>query len=102
MYRLSAYYPHGGKFDLEYYKTKHMPMVKEKVGSAIERWEVDNGLSGVAPGSNPPNIAVGHLYFNSLDEFAKAFGQHAPAIMADTANFTDIAPQIQVSEIIEG
>jgi uncharacterized protein (TIGR02118 family) len=102
MYRLSAYYPHGGKFDMDYYKSKHLPMVADRLGSAIERWEVDSGMSGVAPGSDPPNVAVGYLYFNSPDDFSAAFGKHAPEILGDTPNFTDINPVIQISEIVAG
>jgi uncharacterized protein (TIGR02118 family) len=42
---------------------------------------------------------MGHLYFDSVEAFQAAFGPHAPAIMADIPNYTDIQPVIQISEV---
>ncbi len=102
MIRVSVLYPSGGKFDQDYYINTHMKMVADRVGDALIRFEVDKGLSGAAPGSPAPFMAVGHLYFNSVEEFAQAFGQHAGEIMADVPNFTDAQGQIQISEIVAG
>ena len=102
MIRVSALYPPSDKFDQDYYINNHMKMVKERIGDALLKFEVDKGLSGGAPGSPPPYAAVGHLYFNSVPEFAQAFGQHAGEIMADVPNFTDAQGQIQISEIVSG
>src|SRR5687767_13666472 len=41
------------KFDMGYYCNKHIPMVKQKLGAACKRLEVDQGLGGAQPGSNP-------------------------------------------------
>ena len=102
MYRMSIYYPQGGDFDMDYYLSKHMPFVAECAGDTLVRWEVDKGLSGMAPGTPPPNVAVAYLYFESPDEFAKAFTARVGEIIADTPNYTPIRPQIQVSEIVKG
>jgi uncharacterized protein (TIGR02118 family) len=95
-------YPPSSKFDHDYYVNNHMKMVNDRVGDALIKFEVDKGLGGAAPGSPPPYAAVGHIYFNSLAEFAQAFGQHAGEIMGDVPNFTDAQAQIQISEIIAG
>ncbi len=102
MIRVSVLYPSGGKFDHDYYVNTHMKMVADRVGDALVRFEVDKGVAGAAPGSPAPYIAVGHLYFNSLPEFAQAFGAHVGEIMADVPNFTDAQGEIQISEIISG
>ncbi len=102
MIRVSVLYPGGGKFDVDYYINTHMKMVADRVGDALIRFEVDKGLSGAAPGSPAPFMAVGHLYFNSVPEFAQAFGQHVGEIMGDVPNFTDAQGQIQISEIVSG
>lgn len=102
MIRVSVLYPQGGKFDQDYYVNKHMPMIAEKTGAALIRWEVDKGIAGATPGSPAPFAAVGHLYFNSVPEFIQAFAPNAGAIMADVPNYTDQQPQVQISEIVVG
>ena len=102
MIRVSVFYPSGGKFDQDYYVNSHMKMIAERVGDALIRFEVDKGLSGATPGSPAPYMAVGHLYFNSVPEFAQAFAPHAGEIMADVPNYTDAQAQVQISEIVSG
>ncbi len=102
MIRASAMYPQGGKFDQEYYATKHMPMVAEKCGAALIRYEIDKGIAGGAPGQPAPYVTVGHMYFNSLPEFMAAMAPHMAAIIGDIPNFTDVAAQLQISEIVSG
>ncbi len=102
MIRVSILYPQGARFDADYYQNSHMPMIAEKVGSALIRYEIDKGLAGAVPGSPAPFIGVGHLYFNSIPEFIQAFAPHAPAIMGDVPNYTDATPTLQISEIVVG
>ena len=101
MIKVSVFYPAGAstKFDMDYYCKSHMPMVREKLGAACKSTAVEQGLGGGAPGTPPTYTAMGHLYFNSVDEFQSAFAPHAKAIMADIPNYTNIAPVLQVSEV---
>lgn len=101
MIKISVMYPGGenARFDMDYYLGRHMPMVRERLGAALLRSEVDAGLSGARPGSKPPFVAIAHLYFDSLDAYAAAFAPHGKAIMADIPNYTDIVPSTQVSEV---
>jgi uncharacterized protein (TIGR02118 family) len=101
MIKVSVFYPNneGSRFDLGYYCSRHMPMVREKLGQACKGVAVEHGIAGAAAGSRPAFIAMGHLYFDTLAEFEAAFGRHAKAIMADIPNYTDIAPTIQISEV---
>jgi uncharacterized protein (TIGR02118 family) len=64
------------------------------------RYEVDKGVAGGAPGAPAPFVGACHLYFNALPDFQKGMGQHGPELMADIPNYTNIAPQIQISEIV--
>ena len=89
----------GKKFDMAYYCDKHIPMVKEKLGSACRRVDVDQGLGGGQPGSKPRFVAMANLHFDSLAAFQEAFGPHAESIMSDIPNYTDIQPVIQVNEV---
>ncbi|WP_250832127.1 EthD family reductase [Marinobacter sediminum] len=56
---------------------------------------------GGAPGEAPTYIAMGHLYFDSVNDFEAAFGPHAKEILGDIPNFTNVQPTVQVSEVIE-
>jgi uncharacterized protein (TIGR02118 family) len=101
MIRVTINYPNAGRFDEDYYINKHMPMIAEKVGSALIRWEADRGVAGAVPGQPAPYKMVGHLYFHSLPEFMQAFAPHAPAIIGDVPNYTDQQPVLQISEIVK-
>ena len=104
MIKVSVMYPNtpGAKFDHDYYKNKHMPMVKQKTGAACKSWAVDKGLAGGAPGTPATYVCAGHLFFDSVDTFQAAFGPHAREIMADIPNYTDLTPVIQISEVVVG
>ena len=103
MIRVSVMYPSGEckKFDVDYYANKHMTLVKDRIGGlGLVRLEVDKGLAGGAPNAPAPFACIGHLYWNSLGDFQKAMGTHGKELMADIPNFTNIQPQIQISEIV--
>jgi uncharacterized protein (TIGR02118 family) len=102
MIRMSVMYPttSGKKFDYDYYANKHMALVKQRMGSTLLRSEVDKGVAGGAPGAPAPFAAIGHLYFNSLADMQSVMKPHGKELMADVPNFTDITPQLQISEVI--
>ena len=103
MVRITVLYPasEGKKFDHDYYVRKHMALVRLRLGNyGLVRTEVDKGVAGGAPDAPAPYVAVGHVYFNALADFQKGMGEHGKEIMADIPNYTNIQPQIQISEII--
>ena len=101
MVKVSILYPNdeGKKFDMDYYLDTHMPLVQKLLGAACTKIGVDQGIAGGTPGSKAPYIAIGHLYFNSVEDFVSSFTPNANAIMNDLPNFTDIIPVPQVNEI---
>ena len=103
MIRVSVMYPNqeGKKFDHEYYATIHFDLVKQHFNPhGLVSCAVDTGLGGGAPGSSAPFISIGNLMFNNMEDFQAAMAVAEP-VMADIVNFTDIEPQIQISEINE-
>ncbi len=102
MIKVSVLYPNaeGCRFDMDYYCSSHMPMVRDKLGTALKGLAVDRGVAGGTPGSAPTYVACGHLFFESVDAFLAAFGPNAKAILGDIPNYTDIQPVTQVSEIL--
>jgi uncharacterized protein (TIGR02118 family) len=100
MIKASVMYPYseGKEFDMKYYCEKHMPLVKERLGPACKGIAVDQGIAG-AGGASPTYIAIGHIYFESIEAFQAAFGSHVAEFRADIPNFTSIQPIIQISEV---
>ena len=104
MIKVTVMYParEGARFDHAYYRDKHMPLVKARMGEACRSYTVDRGLSGDAPGSAPPYVAMCQLLCDSVEAFQSGFGPHAKEILADIPNYTDIAPVLQFSEVVVG
>jgi uncharacterized protein (TIGR02118 family) len=101
MINVSVFYPNeeGKKFDMEYYVTKHIPMVQQKLGSALKGTAVEQGLVGAIPGAPATYIAICHLSFDTVAAFQSAFGPHTKSFLADLENYTDIQPITQISEV---
>ncbi len=90
----------GSKFDHDYYRDSHIPMIQNKLGSARQESGIEKGLAGGVPEAKAPSVCIGYLTFSSVEDFQQAFGPHAEEIMADVPNYTDIAPTIQISEMV--
>jgi uncharacterized protein (TIGR02118 family) len=101
MIKVSVMYPYseGATFDIDYYCNTHVPMVGDLLGDALKGGAVDYGIAGGTPGEAAPYIAMGHLTFESVEDFQDSFGPNAEEIFADLPNFTNTQPQIQISEI---
>ncbi|MBB3177513.1 EthD family reductase [Variovorax sp. Sphag1AA] len=104
MIKFSVMYPHtpGSRFDHDYYRDSHMPMLKRLMGDACKSYTIDKGLAGGAPGAPPAYVAMCHVFCDSVEAFQAAFGPHAKEIRADVANYTDITPVAQISEVVVG
>ena len=104
MIKVSVMYPNtpGARFDHAYYRDTHMPLVKARMGEHCRYYTVDKGLGGGAPGSAATYVAMCHIYCDSVDAFQAGFGPHMPEIMADIPNYTDVAPVVQISEVVVG
>jgi len=101
MIKVTILYPNApdARFDMKYYVTHHLPMVRDKCAPACHSIAAEGGLAGAEPGSKAPYVAVGHLTFDSLAAFQSAFGPHAGEILADIPNYTNLKPIIQISEV---
>lgn len=101
MIKVSVFYPHqpDARFDMTYYCEQHMPLVRRLLGSAVKNIAVEQGLSGATPGSSPLYVALGHMFFESIPAFVEAWTPHAAQIIADIPNYTNLQPEIQISEV---
>lgn len=95
MIKMSVFYPkgEGTTFDHDYYRDTHVPLCLKSWGLAEA--EVEKGIDG-------PHVAAVHFLFESPDAMAAAMGAPGTAdVMADVANYTNIAPVIQTSEVVD-
>lgn len=100
--KVSVLYPNqdGVTFDHDYYRDKHMALVREKMGNGLKRIEIDRGMAG--GGDAPaPFVAIGHLFFNNMEDLQLAMAQAGSAPMEDIPNFTNAQPQILIAETAE-
>jgi len=102
MIKVSVIYPGkpGVRFDHDYYREKHMPLIKRRMGAGLAYYAVDKGLEGAAPGTPAPYVAMCHLLCESLEGYQAAYNPHAQEILRDIGNFTDQAPVVQISQVV--
>lgn len=102
MVKIAILYPsgEGNTFDMEYYASKHMPMVASLFGEPLRHWAIDKGISGRTQDEPIPYLAVGYFYFDTLSDYENAFGPNAEKILGDIPNYTNIQPTVQISEVI--
>jgi uncharacterized protein (TIGR02118 family) len=101
--KVSVMYPfaEGKTFNMEYYETKHMPMVAAFLGSNLIKYTIEKGLASGIPNQPLPFMAIGTFYVKSLSDYQAAIGPNREAIRADFANYTNISPVILVSEVVK-
>jgi uncharacterized protein (TIGR02118 family) len=107
MIKVNVMYPYteGARFDHAYYRERHMPMVKARLGSACSYYTVDKGVSVRAPGeakfdAPPAFVAICAFVCESVEAYQAALREHRAEIMEDIAKYTDIVPVVQLSEVV--
>ena len=98
MIKVNVMYPYteGARFDHAYYRDRHMPMVKARLGSACAYYTVEKCLAGRAP----TYVAMCAFICDSVEGYEAAMQEHRAEVLRDIANYTDIAPVLQFSEIV--
>ncbi len=99
MIKVSVLYPLTEKFDWDYYMTKHTPMVERLLKPALQKVDIAKGLGGGGPGVPATYTTICDLHFESIEAFQTAMAPHGKEIMNDIANYTDVKPVMQISEV---
>ena len=102
MIKVSVMYPNspGVRFDHDYYRDKHLPLIKSRMGAGLKYYTIDKGLAGGTPDAPAPYVAACHLLCDSVEAYQSSFGPHAQEINGDIRNFTDVTPMVQISEVV--
>lgn len=103
MIKVTILYPggEGTKFDMDYYLNKHIPMVKNLLAGSLKLTAIDKGIAGGAPGAPATYSVLCYLYFDSVSAYRNAMSVNGSKIRADVANYTNIPPVVQISEVVE-
>jgi uncharacterized protein (TIGR02118 family) len=106
MVKISILYPNrsGARFDFDYYIKRYIPRSVQLLSThpGFRGVSVERGTSGPEPGLPPAYLAACFFTFDTADSFFAAFTPNAAELQADRASYTDIAPQIQINEILIG
>lgn len=104
MIKISIIYPGsaGGRFDFDYYMSKHMPRSIELLSAhpGFRGVTVERGVGGTEPDSPPRYVAACFYTFDSVESFMAAFMPHAKELQGDMPLYTDILAEIQFNEIL--
>lgn len=102
MIKVSVMYANkpGVRFDHVYYRDRHLPLIKDRMGEGLKYYTIDKGLAGGAPNAPAELVAMCHLLCDSVAAYQSTFGPHAQEILRDIANFTDVTPVVQISEVV--
>ena len=95
MIRVTVNYPtsEGSTFDHDYYKATHVPLCLS-TWTAAKSASIDKGVNG-------PSAAAVYFTFDSMEAFGAAMAlEGTAAVMADVANYTNITPVMQISELV--
>jgi uncharacterized protein (TIGR02118 family) len=91
---LTILYPNGDgvRWDVDYYRTHHMPLIMRLYGSAaIKRFELRKGDSGQQGGA-PAYVGTVNIYINDQKAFDAAGKEHGPTLVKDVPNFSSVMP----------
>jgi len=100
MVRIAVMFPNVQEkhFDADYYRNKHLPLVKEKYSQhGLQAVQIDTALTTSGKHA-APYVAIGYMLFESINQFMQAFEADGKSLMDDIVNFTDIEPIVQISQ----
>ena len=104
MFCLSVIYPNGAgtHFDLDYYRSVHMPLVQDRLGpGGLVRYELNRGVSGWPPDDSAPIVMICDMFFESRDALQAAFATHHAELTGDIPVYTNIRPTMLISEVLD-
>lgn len=103
MIRLTALYRHspGAEFDFTYYTSTHMRLARERLREyGMGLVQVEKGMETL-DGQAPGYVCIAHVEFSNLQDLKRGLEAHAEDLMADVPNYTNIEPEVQISEVLE-
>jgi len=88
----------GSKFDMDYYMSTHLDLVGKCWGDKLISARAVKGVATPDPNTPPRFQVIAILEVENPDVLQGMLEAHGAEIMGDIPNFTDVQPEIQVSE----
>ena len=100
MIKVSVFYPrkNGARFNLNYFSSTHIPLLRQKFGDACKGIVIDRGVRGSSSQTPAPYFLIANMLFESAEAFQNVFRPNAAETSGEVAKFTNIQPIIQISE----
>ena len=98
MVRVVAIYPNreGSRFDAAYYRDSHAPLAQRlQIPHGLLGLRLSEGLAAL-DGTPPAFWMLSEMRFASRDGFDAAMAEWGAALFADTPNYTDVEPVLQL------
>lgn len=87
-------------FDLDYYLTKHLPLVDEKFKPfGIKGWRVLKAV-GTPFGGKPAYSVICTLDFDTADQFRSAVAAEGGPVFGDVPNFSNKDPVVVIGDLV--
>lgn len=101
MFVIHVLYPNtpGSRFDLDYYKSKHMPLVRRLMDPMGLR--ALGFYQPVEAMGRPPYQVIAELRFDDAKSAQAALGKHGAETQGDIPNFTDVQAAVVMGELVE-
>ena len=102
MVRVTALYRNSqdSTFNFDYYVKTHLELTRERMKDfGIGRIEVVKGIEAL-DGQKAPHVCIAHVEFSNIEDLKRGFEAHAEELMADVPNYTNIEPDVQISEVV--
>ena len=103
MFSVTVLYPKTAtsRFDMEYYLNHHTPLVRERLTPmGLTGVDLKEGIAGGTPGTTQAYTMITQLNFGSMEDLQSAMATHGPELIGDIPNFTDVQPQMQISQSV--
>ena len=99
MITFSVFYPYkkDSHFDMDYYRNKHLGIIKRYFGDTCKGILVVKGNH--KEGKEPNFSCICHLFFSTEEEFQGIMKKVNAELMADVKNYTDIEPFTEINEV---
>ena len=87
-------------FNLDYYMTKHRPLVDEKFKPfGIKGWRVLKAV-GTPFGGKPAYSIIANLEFDTADQFRAAVAAESGPVFGDVPNFSNKSPVVVIGDLV--
>ncbi|WP_428229050.1 EthD family reductase [Flavobacterium sp.] len=103
MIKVTVFYPvkKTDWFDISYYLEKHMPLSKSLFGEVLKGIAIEENMTdSAAADQNGMYKIIGHLFFESMEDFYDKFLANKEILYQDALNYTNVIPVLQISKVL--